>query len=93
MSSQRQLLEEGLQAWREVFDTNKVSVNREQMRRLLNMEVIITQLVEGLKAVEGKSQDDLVKLMEEAKELDEAKDSLEYSSAIRATEEIAPPLT
>lgn len=64
--SQRQLLEEGLQAWREVFDTNRVSVNREQMRRLLNLEVMMTQLAEGLKAVEGHSKEDLAKLIEDA---------------------------
>jgi hypothetical protein len=87
-NSQRQLLEEGLQAWREVFDTNRVSVNREQMRRLLNMEVMITQLVEGLKAVEGKSKDDLVRLMEEAHEV---KDSLEHHSPDSLMEE-TPPL-
>jgi len=92
MSNQRQLLEEGLQAWREVFDTNRVSVNREQMRRLLNLEVMITQLVEGLKAVEGKSKDDLVKLMEEAQELDQ-KDLLSPQEQSEALTEEAPPLS
>ena len=80
MSNQRELLEEGLEAWREVFDTNRVAVNREQMRRLLNLEIMITQLVEGLKAVEGKSKDDLVKLMEQAQELDKDLVSQEEAS-------------
>lgn len=62
---QREVLEEGLVAFREVFDTNKVAVTREQMRRLLNLEVMIDQLIVGLKAIEGKSKEDLLKLVDE----------------------------
>lgn len=62
---QREVLEEGLAAFREVFDTNKVAVTREQMRRLLNLEIMIDQLISGLKAIEGVSREDLVKLVTE----------------------------
>jgi hypothetical protein len=61
------ILEKGLTVFRKILE-QEVKINREQMFDLVNFEMLISSLVEQWKTMDGKTTEEMLKLMEQKNE-------------------------
>jgi len=63
-SQQAKILQAGLDTLREVLE-QPVTVNRSQMLNIVNFEMVLTVVIEGMNKADGKSLEDLLAMREE----------------------------
>jgi len=64
--SHSDLLENGLKTFKKVFDEQAINVTREQMFDLVNFELAVQVAINNLKAIEGKTREELLEMMKKS---------------------------
>lgn len=62
----REILEKGFAIVKKTFSNHPVPLTREEMCDYLNFEVVFTNLIENMKATEGKTQEELIEMAKKA---------------------------